>query len=225
MKRFHRLFLALALLGCSFGASAQYYQMANQLTNLISPALSGSFNYKGYVDFSGIAGLGTARANFFGVSTSQGFKYADWFFMGAGMGVDLTMTQKPGNIHEDPAEYPWMGRKTSSTMAMIPVFSDFRFIIPSGGPDIPGLFIDIKIGASWLIGDNDLLLDGAHMSHGAQFYLRPQIGLRIPFDSKHPNRAFNIGATYQLITSNNFYTPDSDSATLNGIGFTFSYEW
>ena len=63
------------------------------------------------------------------------------------------------------------------------------------------------------------------MSHGAQFYLRPQIGLRIPFDSKHPNRAFNIGATYQLITSNNFYTPDSDSATLNGIGFTFSYEW
>ena len=81
MKRIYRLLLAVVLLGCSTAASAQYYQMANQLTNLISPALSGSFNYKGYVDFSGIAGLGTARANFFGISTVQGFKYADWFFI------------------------------------------------------------------------------------------------------------------------------------------------
>lgn len=225
MKRIYRLIMTAMLLGCTFGASAQYYQIANQLTNLISPALSGSFNYKGYVDFSGIAGIGTARANFFSVSTTQGFKYADWFFMGAGMGVDLAMTHKPDKIIQDPYQYPWMDRPTSTTMAMIPVFSDFRFIIPSGGAGIPGVYIDLKIGASWLIGNNDLLLDGAHMGHGAQFYFKPSIGLRIPVDTRHPNRAFDIGFTYQLLTSNNFYTYNSGAATLNGLGFTVAYEW
>ena len=39
----------LVLAGTTF-ASAQYYELANQIPQLISPALSGNFNYKGFVD-------------------------------------------------------------------------------------------------------------------------------------------------------------------------------
>lgn len=79
---FRLLVIALMLAAGSQASRAQYYEITNQLTNLISPALSGSFNYKGYVEASGLAGVGHNRANFIGISTTQGFRYASWFYMG-----------------------------------------------------------------------------------------------------------------------------------------------
>lgn len=61
---FRLLVIALMLAAGSQASRAQYYEITNQLTNLISPALSGSFNYKGYVEASGLAGVGHNRANF-----------------------------------------------------------------------------------------------------------------------------------------------------------------
>lgn len=225
MTKIKHLLTGIILLGCAASASAQYYEMANQLRNLISPALSGSFNYKGFVEFGGLAGFGTPRADFFSISTTQGFKYADWFFMGAGMGVDVAFAHRSQDIHEDPEEYDWMGRPSATTKAMIPVFSDFRFIIGGTSTTSPGFFIDLKLGATWLIGNSDLRLKDAHLSHGTQFYLKPAVGMRVPVDADNPSRALNFGIQYQLITSNNFYTYGSDSATLNGLGFTVAYEW
>ena len=43
-------------------ASAQYYEIANQIPGLLQPMLSGSMNYKGYVEATGIAGFGNNRA-------------------------------------------------------------------------------------------------------------------------------------------------------------------
>ena len=44
-----RLPLAIFALSAAFGASAQYYELANQLPQLLRPALSGSWQYKGLV--------------------------------------------------------------------------------------------------------------------------------------------------------------------------------
>lgn len=203
----------------SASASAQYYEMANQLTNLISPALSGSLNYKGFLEFSGTAGVGSSRANFIGISTSQGFTYSSWFFMGAGIGIDVALAPD----RDEPAPQPgyYNGVKTK---AMMPIFSDFRFNIGSN-PAATGFFIDIKLGAAWLLGNDLLDLGDSYMGNGAQFYLKPSLGMRIPVSRSNSSRAVNIGVTYQLLTSGNNYGYRGGDVTLSSIGASIAYEW
>ena len=74
MKRFYLFVFALLVL-VPVQMSAQYYQIANQLPQLISPALSGSFDYKGFVELSGLAGVGHNRSNIIDLSTTQRFQY------------------------------------------------------------------------------------------------------------------------------------------------------
>ncbi len=195
-------------------ADAQYYEIARSLRSLISPALSGSASYKGYVDVVGLGGVGQNRANFVGVSTSQGFQYASWFFMGAGMGVDLAVA---ANTPQQAPE----GRVNK--MAMLPVFTDFRFNIPSSAAS--SFFIDAKVGAAWFLGNNYLNLNNGTMGHGAQFFLQPTIGMRIPINASNSRQAINLGATYRLITSNNNYSWNSNSLSLNNFGLSIGFEW
>lgn len=225
-KTFRIIVLAAAVVAGCLSSRAQYYQIANQLPQMLSPALSGSMNYKGYVEASGLAGFGNNRANFLGISTSQGFRYADWFFMGVGMGIDVAMAhQEDGPLYDNGNNYPnYYGGSTSKTKAMIPVFTDFRFNI--GGMSSPSFFIDLKVGAAWLIGDSYLEFEDAYMTTGTQFYLRPSLGIRIPVDRTNTSRAFNIGVTYQLLTSNNsYYWYNNNSVLLNNFGVTLGYEW
>lgn len=113
---FRRLsFIAVILLSAICG-KAQYYELANQLTNLISPALSGSASYQGYVDLSGTAGIGDNRANFVGISTTQGFRYTPWFFMGAGLGIDVAMARGDKALYDD---YGYQAYNTTKTQAML----------------------------------------------------------------------------------------------------------
>ena len=226
MKKIMRALLAaVALFGAST-ANAQYYEIANQLPGLIQPALQGGFNYKGFVEMSGTAGIGNSRANFVGISTSQGFKYADWFFMGVGLGVDVAIAHRDDSDYTlDPDHIPdYWSHSSSTTKCMIPVFTDFRFNIGSSAS--VGAFIDLKVGAAWLLGNSYLQTNGVGcVSNSTQFYLKPTIGLRIPIDNQHTNRAFNIGVTYQLLTSNNNYYWYDNSVTLNNLGVTICYEW
>lgn len=213
----------LCLLAAS-SASAQYYELANQITNMIQPALSGSMRYKGFVDVSGTGGIGTNRANFFGVSTTQGFMYADWFFMGAGVGVDVVTGQDTGYDGNMDQTGPWWSQNaTSKTRVMLPVFSDFRFII--GGMTKTSFFIDLKMGASWLLGNRYLELHDQRLNTAAQFYLKPSVGVRIPTNKNNPKQAVNVGLTYQLITSDNNFGWYGNSVTLNNLGATVAYEW
>lgn len=223
-----RLFLSAAILAmfvCAIPVRAQYYEIANQLSGLLSPALSGSFNYKGYVELGGVAGVGTNRANFICLSTSQGFRYASWFFMGAGIGVDVAMVR--GADAYEPTrmtDYDYIGYRASDTKVMIPVFTDFRFNI--GSLSAASAFIDLKLGAAWLIGSRYLQLHDAYISNDAQFYCKPTIGVRIPVNAQNSSQAFNIGLTYQLLTSdNNYYWGDGGNVTLNNFGVTLGYEW
>ena len=220
MKRFNLILLTLfAMLPAA--VSAQYYQIANQIPQLLSPALSGSLNYKGFVELTGMPGLGHNRANIIDISTTQGFQYSSWFFMGVGAGVDAVMAQQPGNWHPTP-DYDYMYRGNTKTKVMIPLFSDFLFTF---GPATSSFFIDLKVGAAWLIGSDYLRMADGFMSNSTQFYFRPTIGMRIPVSAQKPNQAFNVGVTYQLLTSNNNYYYYSNSLTLNNIGISVSYEW
>lgn len=221
MKRFFILILA-ATAAISFNAKAQYYQIANQLQQLISPALSGSANYKGFVEISGLAGVGHNRANVIDFSTTQGFQYTSWFFMGVGAGVDVVMAQQPDGLINDP-DYDYYDRDSKKTKVMIPLFTDFRFNI--GGREQTSFFADIKLGAAWMVGHGYLRMADAYMSNQTQFYLRPTIGVRIPARVGDTRHAFNIGFSYQLITSNNNYYRDSNSVSLNNFGVSVSYEW
>lgn len=230
MKKFHptiKFFAAIvALLSFATPVKAQYAQIVNQIPELLSPALSGSMNYRGFVDATATFGIGDDRANFVGVSTTQGFQYSDWFFMGVGIGVDVAMSSTSdamvGQVRPDPGYVRSMAR----TKAMIPLFSDFRFNI--GSKSGPSFFADIKAGATWLIGNSYLELNNGGLSTRTQFILRPSIGVRVPVSSSNPKQAFNIGLTYQLITANNswgYWGSNSYDTTLNSLGLSAGFEW
>ena len=224
MKKLLSLAVAAVLAaGMAVPARAQYYEIANQLPSLISPALSGSMQYRGFVEASGLAGMGKNRANFLGISTSQGFQYASWFFMGVGMGVDVAMAQQDDRYGAwDPDDWEYGG--TAKTKCMIPVFTDFRFRI--GNDNSVAAVIGLKLGAAWLLGDDDLMMKTAYMSNETQFYFRPSLGVRIPVSSQNPKQAVNVAVTCQLLTSNNNYTYWHDnSVTLHNLGLTVGFEW
>ena len=224
MKKLLSLAVAAVMaVGMAVPARAQYYEIANQLPSLISPALSGSMQYRGFVEASGLAGMGKNRANFLGISTSQGFQYASWFFMGVGMLVDVAMAQQDDRYGAwDPDDWEYGG--TAKTKCMIPVFTDFRFRI--GNDNSVAAVIGLKLGAAWLLGDDDLMMKTAYMSNETQFYFRPSLGVRIPVSSQNPKQAVNVAVTYQLLTSNNNYTYWHDnSVTLHNLGLTVGFEW
>lgn len=222
------LTMAAALLMGLGAAHAQYWEIANQLPSLISPALQGGLNYKGYVELSGTAGIGSNRLNCVGISTSQGFKYADWFFMGVGIGVDVAhSTADDGGPSYYSGYYPEGVSPTKEyyTKCMIPVFTDFRFNI--GAMNKTGFFIDLKLGAAWILGDGPVVLQHTYIGNNTQFFFKPQIGMRIPVNAEKPRRAFNIGLTYQLLTNNDndYWGYSYESATLSNLGITLGYEW
>lgn len=222
MKLLKNILLAACLMAGATAAKAQYYEIANQIPNLISPALSGSMAYKGFVELTGIGGVGIDRANFIGLSTSQGFQYSSWFFMGAGMGIDIAMSRNNTDwaAGDNPRNF---NGGAATNMAMLPIFSDFRFNIGTGANT--SVYIDAKIGAAWFLGNDYLQLHDRSMGHGAQFFLQPSIGVRIPVNSAKPGQAVNIGVTYRLLTSDNSYSWYDNTVTLNGFGASISFEW
>ena len=219
MNKLKRLFIAAAVGLTGLSANAQYYEIANQISNLVSPALSGAGSYRGFVELSGMPGFGTNRANFVELSTSQGFKYSNWFYMGAGLGVDIVRSSL-GDVVVNDRAYNY---ETTQTKCMIPVFTDFRFFI---GPESSlSAYADLKFGAAWLIGSKYLAMTEGYMTNGTQVYFKPSIGVRIPVKQGDPKHAFNLGLTYQLITSNNSWIYGNHNVTLNNLGVTLSYEW
>ncbi len=204
-------------------ANAQYYEIANQIPSLISPALSGSLNYKGFIDAGYSRTFGSYKADFLEFSTSQGFRYSDWFYMGVGIGVDVLFAHKNENWGEwDSYNGFDHDHSSTTTAAMMPLFTDFR--VNLGGQNSASFFIDLKIGCSFLLSKNYIEIGDGYLSNQQYFYLRPSIGIRIPTNSQNPKQAFNIGISYKLLTSN-FWNSWSRNVTLNSLGATIAYEW
>lgn len=216
-KRHLGLLVAIIMTFLPFSASAQYTSIVNQAANMMQTALMGGMSYRGYVEASYTGGFGRLQADFVGISTVQGVQYADWFFMGAGLGVDLVYSKSSIPSNE------WnFNRKVTTSGAMVPIFTDFRFNI--GGNQGPSFFIDIKAGGSFLIGKNYLAVENGYINGGEYFMLKPSIGLRVPVGA-NGKRAMNLGLTYQLLTCNYWWYNNSDSGTLNSLGATVSYQW
>ena len=218
MKKKHIvLIIALLMSVVPFRATAQYTSIVNQATNMMQTALIGGMRYRGYVEASYTGGFGNLQADFVGISTVQGVQYADWFFMGAGLGVDLVYSKT------DASYNGWFGdRKTRTSGAMVPIFTDFRFNI--GGNQGPSFFIDIKAGGSFLIGKNYLAFENGYINGSEYFMLKPSIGLRVPVGG-NGKRSMNLGLTYQLLTCNYWWYNNTNSGTLNSLGATVSYQW
>lgn len=209
---------ALAL--TSVDASAQYYEIANQIPNLITPALSGSMAYKGYVEAEYLHGVSNYSSDFVELSTSQGFRYANWFFMGAGLGVQYVHSN-PGDFLDYPG--PDAPQRSFTTNGVfIPIFTDFRFIL--GQQNKIGFFFDLRLGASFLANSDPLKIGNGYLTSSEFFYLRPSLGFRIPTNVKNPRQAFDIGVSYQLLTNNNWRSWPGNQ-TLNALGVNVAYEW
>lgn len=228
MKRFFSAIAACFLiLSATVPAQAQYYEIANQIPSLLSPALSGSFKYKGSVDAGYVGGIGKYNADFISISTSQGFQYASWFYMGVGIGVDFLFSHKDDQWGSDwnrPGSQEFdSGHSSSCTGVMVPVFSDFRFSIGNKS-DSPSFFIDLKVGCSFLMGKDYIKINDGYLTNQQYFYLRPTIGMRIPVSNSNPRQAFSVGVSYQLLTSN-YWSSYNTNVTLNAIGATIGFEW
>ena len=146
--KIRRVFIALFSV-IAISANAQFYEIGNQLQQMLSPALSGSFNYKGYVEASYLRGLGDDRFDVIDITTTQGFKYSSWFFMGAGAGVDIILPSLDYDHNVDP-------------IVMIPLYADFRFLI--GSQDKVGVNIDLRLGAAFNFSDDFLITFSAALS-------------------------------------------------------------
>lgn len=221
---FSKALLAVGIItGSSVSASAQYSQIANQLPGLISPMLSGSLNYKGYVEASYLKGIGNKNVDFLSFSTSQGFRYSSWFFMGVGLGADVVFTH---TNDENKGNGPWADAPNDPNLAktgvMIPIFTDFRANI--GGMQSTAFFVDLKLGCSFLAGNNYLQVGDGYLTNREYFYLRPSIGVRIPTNPNNKAQAVNIGVDYQLLTAN-YWSYWTKSTTISALGATLSYEW
>ena len=217
------LALMLVVIFSSQTASAQYYEIANRIPSLIQPAISGSMRYKGFVDLGYSKTLGNYNADFLEVSTSQGFQYTSWFYMGVGIGADVLFAHKNdnwGDGWEDPSYGKDHGSMT--TAVMLPLFTDFRFNI--GGNKGASFFIDLKLGCSFLLSNKYISIGDGYLTNQEYFYLRPSLGIRIPTNSKNPKQAFDLGASYKLLTSN-YWNSRSRDITLNSLGVTVAYEW
>lgn len=228
--RLKAILTAIIIISGIATAGAQYYEIANRLPSLLSPALSGSTRYKGFVDVSYVKGFGNHNADFLSVATSQGFRYSTWFYMGVGLGCDVLFPHKDDNwgsgwddASDTSRRYDdYTGHGSTSTGVMIPLFTDFRFNI--GGMESPSFFINLRVGCSFLIGNDYIRIDNGYLTNNEYFYLKPSMGVRIPTNKNNPTQAFNIGVTYQLLTSDYWYYSKSD-ITLNALGVQLSYEW
>lgn len=230
---------------CAQPARAQYWSAASQLQNVLSPMLSGSGAYKGFVDVTGVAGVGNNKLNHVEISTSQGYQYNSWFYMGAGLGIDVVRSSQdldhpaageldpdysyPGDGGRWSDGYQWgdnyydYGRKR--TGVMLPLFTDFRFTFGGGAPSATGVYIDLRVGATWLLGSRYIVLRDGWLSNNANFYLRPSVGVRVPINSQKPAQAVSFGLTYLLITSGNNYWYTSNTPTLSALGASVAFEW
>lgn len=215
---------ATLLLAGGAEAGAQFYQIANQIPQLITPAVSGNFNYRGFVDLSYTKGVGNRNADYVEISTTQGFQYSSWFFMGVGLGVQAVMTNPRDGA---PDHWDWSSgdydrdRSVSRTGCVIPLYTDFRFNI--GEQQKTSFYIDLRLGASFLVSDNYLKIGDGFLTNTECFYFKPGLGLRIPLNDSG-KQAVNVGVSYQLVTSNYWYNYASD-ISLSSVGLSVGFQW
>ena len=213
--------ILLSITAFTFSAEAQIYEAINTLQSVISPALSGSGRYKGYVEAGYSHTLSHYNGDFLEFSTSQGYQYNSWFFMGAGLGVDVLFSH-PGEKWGEMQNPVPGDRPVTKTAPMLPLFADFRFLI--GNSSNISFFLDLKVGCSFLLTNKNIAIGDGYLTNREYFFLDPSIGLRIPCNKKNNKQAFDVGVKYKLLTSNYWYNVNNN-ITLQSLGAFVAFEW
>lgn len=230
MKKFYirALSLVIGIISLySVKSYSQVYEIINGLQTTIGPAISGAGNYKGYVEAGYSHTLGHYNGDFIGVLTSQGYKYKSWFYVGAGLGVDVLLAHPKNdrNSGMTPPSGFVNGQKSTTTAVMLPLFTDFRFDIGnSTEAQKASFYLDLKIGCSFLLSDRYIAIGDGYLTNREYFFLKPSIGVRIPVSMKHPRQAIDMGITYQLLTSN-YWVNYNNNITLQALGANVAFEW
>ena len=221
MKKFIAPIL-MAVSAFTFSAQAQIYEAINTLQSVISPALSGSGRYKGFVEAGYSHTLSHYNGDFLEVSTSQGYQYNSWFYMGAGLGLDLLFSHPNSNWNEGNMTPLPGARPITKTAPMLPLFADFRFLI--GNSSNLSFFLDLKVGCSFLLTNRNIAIGDGLLTNREYFFLDPSLGLRIPCNKKKPKQAVDVGVKYKLLTSNYWYNYNNN-ITLQSLGAFVAFEW
>lgn len=214
--------ILLSVAAITFSANAQIYEGISTLQSVISPALSGSGRYKGFVEGGYSHTLSKYNGDFIELSTTQGYQYNNWFFMGAGLGFDLLLSHPGDHWNEGMNTPPPGSRGYSKTAPMLPLFADFRFLI--GSTSNVSFFLDLKAGCSFLLSNKNIAIGDGFLTNREYFFLNPSIGLRLPCNKKNPKQAVDVGVKYKLLTSNYWYNYNNN-ITLQAIGAFIAYEW
>lgn len=218
-KKLAAIALAAAMGLCgAHKAHAQYYSIINQGTNMLSTALRGGFAYRGLADVSYNRGMGDHQASFLEITTTQGVKYASWFYMGVGAGVDVMFAHSDTDYTGEVAD----NKGLRETACMIPLFTEFRFNI--GDQSRTSFFAGVRVGASFLIGKDYVQIGDGYINRSECFYLKPTLGLRIPVNKSNSKQAVNIGASYTLVNTD-YWRGYSSNITLNSLGISVGFEW
>ena len=214
----------LFAVGSALPASAQWGEIVNGMTNVALPTIRQGARYKGYLEADFTMGVGNYRSNFVTVGTSQGYMFNDWFYLGAGIGVDLLWSTVTKGWGDDwAADNPdWYAHEHTSSAVMIPVFTDFRFIL--GDTSKTAFFVNMRVGAAFLCSDSYIRIRDGYLTNQSYFYFQPAVGVRIPVNRTKPRQAIDIGLHYRLMTSD-YWSNWQHDATINGLGVNISYEW
>ncbi len=105
---------------------------------------------------------------------------------------------------------------------MIPIFTDFRFIM--GSQTSASLFVNLRLGASFLCSDTYIQIRDGYLTSKEYFYFQPTFGVRFPINITNPKQAINVGVHYRLMTSN-YWSSWQYNAAINGLGLNLSFEW
>lgn len=199
-------------------AYAQYYQIANQAADMLTTSFLSGQKYKGFAEAAYFKGVGDTNADFLDISTTHGFQYNSLFYVGLGIGVDILFPRT-----EDNWGHSWnQDYDASSTGVLIPLYTDLR--LTPGNIGKTGVFIDIRIGASFVVSSGYIRINEGFLTSDELFYFRPSVGARIPIGQKEGKQAVSIGVNYKLLTSNYWYN-DNYSVTLNSFGVSLGFEW
>ena len=219
-----KIFIALLLSFIAFSTpvNAQVYEAINTLQSVISPALSGSGKYKGFVEAGYSHTLAKYNGDFLEISTTQGYQYNNWFFMGAGLGLDMLFSH-PGSHWGEGMQTPPPGDvPVTKNAPMLPLYADFRFLI--GNSSNISFFLDLKVGCSFLLTNKNIAIGDGYLTNREYFFLDPSIGLRLPCNKKNPKQAVDVGVKYKLLTSDYWYNYNNN-ITLQSIGAFVAFEW
>lgn len=205
-------------------ASGQINEIVNGLTNVAITAARQGQGYKGYMEADFTHTFGNYKSNFLTLATSQGYMLNDHFYLGAGVGIDFMWTTLDKGWGEDQrlVDPAWSSRHSVSSAVMIPVFSDFRYIV--GRYSEPTLFLNMRIGCAFLCTDSYVRIADGYLTNKEYFYLQPAIGVRVPINRTKPRQAVDFGVHYRLMTAR-YWSGWQHDAAINGLGLNITYEW